>query len=233
MCNDLADKMQSLDIDQQSHGLTNQSSNIGFQNNPVRIPDGTVLPDAWDGHSNYNCQRAIAEIKGSIALREAINNTIEQTANDFESQRFKTEFAFRKRIHELQMTTDEIEWQQRNTKREINVLSEDIRGLKQSISDKDKPLQVAETRSENRTYRPRVELCRDAPQDGLKNERNELQNTIRSLSDQHNIAEDALAQLTQTLSRLDEDWAVKSNSLELETQCMAKRQDLRLIPHKV
>jgi hypothetical protein len=40
------------------------------------------------------------------------------------------------------MAKDELEWQQRNTKREIDVLSDDIRGLKQAISDKDKPLEV-------------------------------------------------------------------------------------------
>ena len=49
--------------------------------------------------------------------------------------------------------------------------------------------QVAETRSENRTYRPRVELCRDAPHDGIIAERNDLMNTVATLIDQHNIAE--------------------------------------------
>ena len=41
------------------------------------------------------------------------------------------------------MSKDELEWQQRNTKREMDVLMEDIRGLKQAISDKDKPLEVS------------------------------------------------------------------------------------------
>lgn len=40
------------------------------------------------------------------------------------------------------MAKDELEWQQRNTKREIDVLMDDIRGLNQAISDKDKPLEV-------------------------------------------------------------------------------------------
>ena len=48
---------------------------------------------------------------------------------------------------------------------------------------------MAETRSENRTYRPRVELCRDDPHDGIIAERNELLNTVATLIDQHNIAE--------------------------------------------
>jgi len=233
MCEDLADKMHCLDIDQQCHGLTNQSANIGFHKNATRIANGTVMPDSWDNHSNYNTQRAISEIRSSTGLREAINNMIEQTSNDLEAQRLRTEYAFRKRIHEIQMAKEEVEWQQRNTKREIDVLMDDLRGLKQAISDKDKPLEVAETRSENRTYRPRVELCRDDPHDGLVKERNELQNTVRNLIDQHNIAEDALSQLRKTLNRLDEDWAIKMNSLELDERCMTKRQKLLLVTHKV
>ena len=59
------------------------------------------MPDSWDGHSNYNTQRAIAEMRASTSLREAINNMIEQTSNDLEAQRLRTEYAFRKRIHEV------------------------------------------------------------------------------------------------------------------------------------
>ena len=40
------------------------------------------------------------------------------------------------------MSKDEVEWQQSNTKKEIDVLCEDIRGLVQAIKDKDKPLEV-------------------------------------------------------------------------------------------
>ena len=101
MCDDLADKMHCLDIEQQCHGLTNQSANIGFHTNATRIADGIVMPDSWDSHSNYNTQRANSEMRASTALREAINNTIEQTANDLEAQRLRTEYAFRKRIHEV------------------------------------------------------------------------------------------------------------------------------------
>ena len=43
------------------------------------------------------------------------------------------------------MAKDEVEWQQNNTKKEIDVLMDDIRGLKQAISDKDKPLEVINT----------------------------------------------------------------------------------------
>lgn len=36
--------------------------------------------------------------------------------------------------------------------------------LRKSIKDKEAPMQVAQSRLENRTRRPNVELCRDQPQ---------------------------------------------------------------------
>ena len=40
-------------------------------------------------------------------------------------------------------------------------MERDIRALEQAIRDKEGPNKVAQTRLENRTFRPNVELCRD------------------------------------------------------------------------
>jgi tektin-2 len=50
------------------------------------------------------------------------------------------------------------------TEEEIAELENDIRGIEEKIRAKDPPMKLAQTRLENRTYRPNVELCRDAPQ---------------------------------------------------------------------
>ena len=46
---------------------------------------------------------------------------------------------------------------------------------------KENPLKLAETRLENRTNRPHMELCRDEPQDGLTMEVQALRDTIYQL----------------------------------------------------
>ena len=49
----------------------------------------------------------------------------------------------------------------------------------------------------------------------------------------HSTPRDAHTQLKQTLERLNDDWSIKSNSLELEERCMTKRQKLLLVAHNV
>ena len=58
---------------------------------------------------------------------------------------------------------------------------EDIRRLQEAIRAKIKPMKLAQTRLENRTYRPGVELCRDSAQYGLTDEVKQLEATERAL----------------------------------------------------
>ena len=62
-------------------------------------------------------------------------------------------------------------------------MEEDIRNLEQKIRDKINPSKLAQTRLENRTYRPNVELCRDEPQYGLTVEVKQLEATKAALEE--------------------------------------------------
>ena len=50
----------------------------------------------------------------SVQLREAINHTLQQTTADLEAQWRATNYAFRKRLHEMEQARQELEWQQKN-----------------------------------------------------------------------------------------------------------------------
>ena len=54
--------------------------------------------------------------------------------------------------------------------------------MEAAINAKTNPLKLAETRLENRTNRPHVELCRDDPQEGLTMEVSALRDTIHQLN---------------------------------------------------
>ena len=45
--------------------------------------------------------------------------------------------------------------------RQITEIEDNISRLQKAIADKDAPIKLSETRLENRTGRPNVELCRD------------------------------------------------------------------------
>ena len=73
----------------------------------------TTTPQQWEDFSRYNHDRACAEITASQQLRETVFSTIERTANDLKSQDGATDYALRKRLHEMKMAVDELVWQKK------------------------------------------------------------------------------------------------------------------------
>lgn len=227
---DLQDKNIALGIDIDQYNLTDRSPLISYKPDSLRVPKGSTTPQQWEDFSRYNKERADAEMQASNRLREAIHHTLHQTANDLEAQKVATEYAFRKRIHEFERAKDELEWQKKNTEDEIREMENDIRGLQEAIRDKINPTKLAQTRLENRTYRPNVELCRDAPQYGLTDEVKQLEATKKALEEKCKQAQHALDGLQKNLHRINDDLADKNNSLMLDKRSMDVRQKLNPRP---
>lgn len=181
LLNDLNDKNSSHAIDEENLSLDKYSSAISFKPNPLRVPKGSVTPQQWIAFSKYNKDRADAEMESSKRLRENIQQLIAQSSSDLESQQNATEFAMRKRIHETENALDELNWQRKNTEREIAQAEEDIDKLEKAIRDKDPVMKLAHTRLENRSYRPGVELVRDEVQYGLVDEVKQIEASQKAL----------------------------------------------------
>ncbi|XP_015738737.1 tektin-2 [Coturnix japonica] len=219
-------KMEALEIDRTCLSLSINSPNISYKVNPTRIPNGSTAVDEWDQNSQYNKEHAEEEMKASTKLREATMLSIAQTNNELEAQRVATEFAFRKRIRDMERAYDELKWQEKNTLEEIAEMEEDIRRLEEDLRRKMQDLKVAHTRLETRTYRPNVELCRDQVQYGLTDEVQQLEASIRALKMKLAEAQDALDGLYRQLHRIQTDMACKANSLVLDNKCMDSRKKL-------
>ena len=58
-----------------------------------------------------------------------------------------------------------------------------MKELERALHAKEAPLKLAETRLENRTTRPHVELCTDYPLEGLVEEVQNLRESIQRLED--------------------------------------------------
>jgi len=224
--NDQKDKTEAQSIDQTCHGLNNNSSGISYKPNPTRVLKESTTPESWHQFSEYNKKRAEAEMKASVALREAIDATLAQTKNELEAQRIATEYSYRKRLHEAERAEGELEWQRKNTQEEIAEVEADIRNLEAAIRAKEAPLKVAHTRLETRTYRPNVELCRDKPQYGLTDEVHQIEGSIASLKEKLAQAHHARDGLYKNLYRIEQDLAVKRNSLKLDNACVDVRRKL-------
>uniref|UniRef100_A0ABI7ZRH5 Tektin n=1 Tax=Felis catus TaxID=9685 RepID=A0ABI7ZRH5_FELCA len=229
---DHRDKMETLDIDRGCLSLNLKSPNISLKVNPTRVPNGASSLQQWDDFSQFNKDRAEAEMKGAVELREAIALTIAETNNELEAQRVATEFAFRKRLREMEKVYSELRWQETNTLEEIAELQEDIRHLEEDLRRKLQNLKLCHTRLESRTYRPNVELCRDQAQHGLTDEVHQLEATIAALKQKLAQAQDALDALYKHLARLQADIACKANSMLLDTKCMDTRRKLTVPAEK-
>nr|XP_039257130.1 tektin-2-like [Styela clava] len=223
---DLKDKTEAQSIDRTCYAVNNESAGISYKPNPTRVPKESTTPEAWHQFSQYNKDRAEAEMRASVTLREATAATLAQTRNELEAQRNATEFAYRKRIHETERAEGELEWQRKNTKEEIEEVEADIRNLEEAIRAKAAPLKVAHTRLETRTYRPNVELCRDKPQYGLVEEVRQIEGSISQLKEKLAQAHHARDALYKHLYRIEEDLACKRNSLDLDRRCVDVRRKL-------
>lgn len=143
----------------------------------------SVTPQNWEDFSRYNKERTDQEVRASERLRDGIRQAIAQTTNDLNAQRNAANFALRKRIHEFERARDELEWQKAQTEAEIARCLGDIAGLEASIRAKITPAKLAQTRLENRTTRPNVELCRDHVQYGLSDEVKQIDASEKALQE--------------------------------------------------
>ncbi|KAB0357855.1 hypothetical protein FD754_002011 [Muntiacus muntjak] len=225
-------KMETLDIDRGCLSLNLTSPNISLKINPTRVPSSSTTLQQWDDFSRFNKDRGEAEMKRAIELREAIALTIAKTNNELEAQRVATEFAFRKRLREMEKLYSELKWQEKNTLEEIAELQQDIRHLEEDLRRKLQNLKLCHTRLEARTYRPNVELCRDQAQYGLTDEVHQLEATIAALKQKLAQAQDALDALYKHLAQLQADIACKANSMLLDTKCMDTRRKLTVPAEK-
>ncbi|XP_062866902.1 tektin-2 [Trichomycterus rosablanca] len=223
---DLQHKIEALDVDMSCLSLNTTSPEISLKPNPTRIPPGSMTPQQWEQFSHHNINQAQKEMHASLQLRENMSITRAQVQNELEAQRTATEFAFRKRVHQLEQAHQERQWQIKTTQNEMNELEEDIRGLERDMQAKRAPLKLAHTRLENRTKRPGMDLCRDEVQYGLVEEVKQLDSTILALNQQLSQAQNSLQSLRQHEARMLEDLSRKQEALSLEQRSIQTRQRL-------
>lgn len=110
---------------------------------------------------------------------------------------------------------------------EISAQENNLRVLKNAIESKAGPMQLAQTRLNYRSQRPHNELVKDPVQYRLIQEVDIIDQSIAKLQDFYLQAEASLKKLNRTQLTLEEDIAVKTNSLAIdEQQCMGTRSQM-------
>ncbi|XP_018600977.2 tektin-3 [Scleropages formosus] len=222
---DVSDKVTAHRIDSRCHQLRNTSDGIGFYRGIDRLDPSLSLPDSWSNFTDNNILRSLSERASSHKLRDEIEILLNSTSADMWSQFNTVNVAFTKRISETVDAKNNMQTHLAKTLQEIFQTETLIEALKKAIREKESPLKVAQTRLEERTRRPNVELCRDNPHHRLVSEVREIEDTVAQLRERLQVAEGTLQSLVKTKAALEHDLSIKANSLFLDQEkCMGMRK---------
>ncbi|XP_048346540.1 tektin-3 [Sphaerodactylus townsendi] len=222
---DLTDKQAAHRIDDKCHHLRNTSDGISYYRGVERVDATISVPESWAKFTDDNILRSQSERAASSKLRDDIETLLVVTANEMWNQFNKANVAFTNRISETADAKNKIQTHLAKTLQEIFQTEMTIEAIQKSIRDKGCSLKVAQTRLDERTRRPNVELCRDSAQLRLVNEVYEIDDTVQSLQQRLRDAEDTLQALVHTKANLEHELAVKANSLFIDQEkCMGMRK---------
>uniref|UniRef100_A0A8C7Z8R1 Tektin n=1 Tax=Oryzias sinensis TaxID=183150 RepID=A0A8C7Z8R1_9TELE len=231
---DLSDKLTAQRIDDRCHHLRNTSDGIGYYRGIDRQDHAVSLPDSWSRFTDDNILRSQSERATSHKLRDEIEILLNTTSNEMWNQFNNVNIAFTNRISETTDAKSSLQAHLAKTLQEIFQTEMLIESLKKAIRDKENPLKVAQTRLEERTRRPNIELCRDNPYHRLVTEVREIEDTIQKLHERLMEAENTLQALVKTKVKLENDLSIKANSLFLDQEkCMSMRKTFPSMPRLV
>ncbi|XP_008312571.1 tektin-3 [Cynoglossus semilaevis] len=231
---DMSDKVTAQRIDDRCHHLRNTSDGIGYYRGIERLDPSLSLPESWSKFTDDNILLSQSQRAASHKLRDEIEVLLNTTSNEMWNQFNSVNVAFTNRISETSDAKNSLHTHLAKTLQGIFQTEMLIESLKKALRDKQSPLKVAQTRLEERTRRPNIELCRDNPHHSLVNEVREIEDTIQKLQERLMEAESTLQILVKTKVTLEHDLSVKANSLFLEQEkCMSLRKSFPSMPRLV
>ncbi|XP_062965033.1 tektin-1 [Cynocephalus volans] len=224
---DLKDKFVALTIDDICFTLNNNSPNIRYSDNVVRIEPNSVSLEDWLDFSNANVEKADKQRNNSLALKALVDHILSQTANDLRQQCNVVDTAFKNGLKETKDARDKLAVHLAKVMEEIASQEKNITVLEKAILDQEGPAKVAHTRLETRTHRPNVELCRDVAQYRLMKEVHEITHNVARLKETLAQAQGELKGLSRRQLALQEEIQVKENTIYIdEVLCMQMRKSI-------
>ncbi|XP_019599345.2 tektin-1 isoform X2 [Rhinolophus sinicus] len=226
---DLKDKFVALTIDDICVSLNNNSPNIRYSENVVRVEPNSVSLEDWLDFSNTNVEKADKQRNNSLMLKALVDRVLSQTSNDLRRQCHVVDTAFENGLKETKDARDKLALHLSKVMEEIASQEKNVAVLEKAILDQEGPAKVAHTRLETRTCRPNVELCRDVPQYRLIKEVHEITQNIARLKETLAQAQVELKGLNRRQLALQEEIQVKENTIYIdEVLCMNMRKSILL-----
>ncbi|XP_014796311.1 PREDICTED: tektin-3-like [Calidris pugnax] len=222
---DLANKQVAHHIDDKCYHLRNTSDGIGYYQGVERVDATISVPESWAKFTDDNILRSQCERAASAKLRDSSENLLVVTANEMRCQFSRVNAAFTNRIAETAEAKSKIQAHLAKTLQEIFQMEMNIEAIQKAMRNQGPPFRVAQTRLDERTRRPNMELCRDTAQFCLVNEVHEIDETVQILEERLRATEENLQMLYHAKSILQHELAIKANSLLIDQEkCMGIRK---------
>nr|XP_014688202.2 tektin-1 [Equus asinus] len=226
---DLKDKFVALTIDDICFALNNNSPNIRYSENVMRVEPNSVSLEDWLDFSNTNVEKADKQRNSSLLLKVLVDRVLSQTASDLHKQCDVVDTAFRNGLKETKGARDKLADHLAKVMEEVASQEKNVAVLEKAILDQEGPAKVAHTRLETRSHRPNVELCRDVAQYRLKKEVQEITHSVARLKETLAQAHTELKGLNRRQLALQEEIQVKENTIYIdEVLCMHLRKSIPL-----
>ncbi|CAF0722267.1 unnamed protein product [Didymodactylos carnosus] len=213
---DSADKFRARVLDSAAHHIATTSRGINFYEGIEGVDNTFSTPESWAKFTEDNIRRAMSEMTQSDELLNSANKLMAGSNNDMWNQWNSVNVSLENRVQEEQTAKNKIQSHLEKVLQEIFDVEQNIEFLKKTIADKEAFLQVAQTRLETRTRRPNVESCRDPAMHRLIQEVHDLHAGISDLHGKLRQEENAVQHLLRTKSTLEQDLAIKNNSLFID-----------------
>ncbi|KAK9502819.1 hypothetical protein O3M35_011521 [Rhynocoris fuscipes] len=223
---DLADKDDTIEIDQSNLGIDKYSACITYKADPLRTPNEMMTYECWLDHCKFLKLRIDNELLMAQRVRESLYVPRQRARNDLKAQNDATNFAIRKRIYETQRIKNELDWQRLNIVRDMERLVKEIDALEKALFYKTNSLKLVESRIESRLQRPGVENCRDEPMIGLEKELFELKETRMSLQRKLDLTKSTYNAMETQLVIIDRELHNKNHALSTDLRCLDLRNRL-------
>ncbi|XP_070998630.1 tektin-3-like [Oncorhynchus clarkii lewisi] len=192
------------------------------------------VPVSWVQYSEDNIGKSTSERRATRELTELVEGTLVAAARDMWSQYNRVNAAFTLRVNQTTHARNTLQQHLAKTLQEMHQTERTISDLEGSIWAKRAPLRVAQSRLEERTHRPNIELCRDQPHTRLLSEVSGLQDTVLSLRQRLSEAQATLQQLAGCKSVLEQELYTKAHSLFIDQErCLGLRKTYPSTPRLV
>lgn len=220
-------KLVAINVDKQQLALDTTAPNISMNNDCMRIPKQIITVDDWDNRGNRIIDLSEAELRSSEALRDVMQSSVANASRLLQDQQSSTDYAYRKRIHAMKGTKNDLDYQNTTLTDEISRVESEIEELENAIQNQLPPIYLAQTRLDNRTRRPANGECvADSAYYGLRAENITLEEAQKQLEDRLSQMKEMWNKLSNQQLQVASDIKSKEKCIDLDERALNNRKRL-------